>query len=166
MEKIERRFRNATAISNRPLTMTLVRLGDTSKFIAAIKEVLPQVEAKEAANAPAFVKYASISDMPHMVITGPDTGFLEDIGLISYSLNAGFFGLTREERRQWLRRYMDVQSKDERLGLLRSLHESALGEPIMVPLLVAPYAALARKPWKVGLSQLYANNQLWLIQAN
>ena len=101
-----------------------------------------------------------------MVLVGPDTGFLEDIGLISYSMNAGYFGLNADERKLWLKKYMDLQDKSHRLELLRALHEKALSEPIIVPLLSAPYAALARKPWKIGLSQLYANNQLWLIQTN
>lgn len=166
LAKIEEKIQTASRLPGQPLKMALVRLGDSTKFIAAVREAIPNIEAAPAEKSPAFLKFASISEMPHLVITGPDTGFLEDIGLISYSLNAGYFGMKKEEQKAWLKKYMDVQEKSDRLSMLKDLHEAALSEPIMLPLLVAPYAALARKPWKVGLSQLYANNQLWLIQAN
>lgn len=166
MAVVEKKFQSAKSIPEKPLSMTLVRLGDPSKFVAAIKAALPQIETTVAENSTSFQKYKSINDMPHMVLVGPDTGFLEDIGLISYSMNAGYFGLNADERKLWLKKYMDLQDKSHRLELLRALHEKALSEPIIVPLLSAPYAALARKPWKIGLSQLYANNQLWLIQTN
>ena len=166
MAVIEKRFQTAGPVPTKSLSMTLVRLGDTSKFIEAIKAVLPQVQAIEAENNPNFKKYKSISEMPHMVLVGPDTGFLEDIGLISYSMNAGYFGGTSEERKEWLKKYVEIQNKTDRLSLLKQLHEEALSKPTVIPLLVAPYAALARNSWKIGLSQLYANNQLWLIQRN
>lgn len=166
MAAIEAKYKRDFPAPTKPLKMTLVRLGDTSKFIAAVKAVFPQIEISEAEKRPDFLKYSSMDEMPHMVISGPDTGFQEDIGLISYSMNSGYFGLTKDERKLWLKQYMDIHDKNERLDLLTKLHEAALSQAIIVPLLTAPYAALARKPWKVGLSQLYANNQLWLIQAN
>jgi hypothetical protein len=148
------------------LKMSLVRLGDVSRFVIALQKGLPEVEIKEGSKNPEFLKYSDISDMPHMSIIGPDTGFQEDIGLITYSLNAGYFGMTKQEREAWLLSYMGVENKFERLDLLKRAQISALEAPIIVPLLTAPYAALARKPWKIELSQLYANNQLWLLHKN
>jgi len=166
MNRIDESFESPKLVPNKTLKLTLLRLGDTSKFIEAAKEAIPQVEVSEAKNSPDFTEYASPDDMPQMFIAGPDTGFLEDIGLISYSLNTGYFGLSKDERGAWLKRYMETLEKSRRLELLKELHEASLREPIIVPLLVAPYAALARKPWKIGLSQLHANNQLWLVQTN
>jgi MarR-like DNA-binding transcriptional regulator SgrR of sgrS sRNA len=166
MEAIEKKYDSAAALPSQHLKIAFVRLGDTSKFAAALKEVLPNAEISEQAKNTSFTTYASPSEMPHITICGPDTGFLEDIGLISYTLNAGYFGMDKDARQKWLQNYMSITEKGRRLELLRNVHESALSEPVIVPLLVAPYAALARKPWKVGLSQLYANNQLWLIQKN
>jgi hypothetical protein len=164
--KVDELFKTNTQIPNIKLKMTLVRLGDTSKFIQAIKSVLPDVEISEASKNPNFNKYDTAEEMPHMAITGPDAGFQEDIGLITYSLNAGYFGMDKDERRVWLKRYMDMPDKEKRLELLKSIHEKALSGPVVVPLLIAPYAAIIRKPWKAGLSQLYANTQLWLIHKN
>lgn len=164
LEAIDAKFDAAKDFQAKPLRIALLRLGDATKFIEALKGVMPNFEISETLNSPAFTQYKSPEDSPHMYIAGPDTGFLEDIGLISYSLNAGYFGLTKNAKTAWLRDYMDTLDKRARLKLLKDLHESALSEPVIVPLLVAPYAALAKKPWKIGLSQLYANNPLWLIQ--
>jgi ABC-type oligopeptide transport system substrate-binding subunit len=164
IEKIDELFKTPTEIPHIKLKITLIRLGDTSKFIEAIKSVLPDAEVTEAPKNPNFIKYDKTDDMPHMAITGPDTGFQEDIGLITYSLNAGYFGMDKEGRRQWLKAYMDTPDKSKRIEKLKELHEKTLRAPITIPLLIAPYAAIMRKPWKGGLSQLFANTHLWLIR--
>ena len=164
IESIDRSFSSMTASPSKNLKMTLVRLGDSGKFASIVRSAFPDFEIADAPKNPNFLKYDSMEDMPHMAITGPDAGFREDIGLITYSLNAGYFGMTTDERKAWLEQYMNEQDRTLRLKLLKVLHEKALAEPVIIPLLVAPYAALARKPWKIGLSQLFANNQLWLIQ--
>jgi hypothetical protein len=146
------------------LKAALVRLGDASKFVAAVKSAFPSVDVEEVQKNPNFVKYATIDEEPHFILSGPDTGFLEDISLISYSMNAGYFGMTPEERKQWIHSYMAEPSKETRLDRLKKIHEITLSSPVVVPLLVAPYAALARNTWKINLSQLYANNQLWLLE--
>jgi len=166
MQKIGAKFDAAGALPARPLRLALVRLGNAEKFVSAIKAAAPEIDAYESPKNPNFMKFTNPEDEPQLILSGPDTGFQEDIGLITYSLNAGYFGMTEAERKAWLVRYMDTLEKADRIDLLKSLHESVLSTPVIVPLLVAPYAAIARKPWKIGLSQLYANNQLWLIQAN
>src|ERR1039458_9666545 len=95
---------------------------------------LPNLEVTEATDSPDFLKEDDKS-MPHMYIAGPDTGFQEDIALISYSLNAGYFGMTKAAKSKWLADYMSIEDKDERLRRLRELHFKTLMEPVLVPLL-------------------------------
>ena len=166
IDRVEDLSKDMTEIKGAPLRLAMVRLGDTTKFVDSIKEALPQVDPYVSPKNPNFMKFNSVEEEPHLILSGPDTGFQEDIGLITYSLNAGYFGMDAEGRRKWLEHYMSVAEKAERLRLLKELHEKVLSEPVQIPLLVAPYAALSRKPWKINLSQLYANNQLWLLQAN
>ena len=104
--------------------------------------------------------------MPDIFLGGPDTGFMEDIGLISYSINAGIFGLNKEDGQKWLKQYMQILDKKERLKKLRELHFKVLSEGTLIPLISAPYVALARKPWRMELPQIYANNPLWLVKKN
>ncbi len=129
-----------------------------------IAEVLPQAECYKETNVPDFKKYDKLEDVPHAWIASTDTGFMEDISLISYSLNAGLLGLSKDQRSQWLADYMATDDKALRINKLKVLHYQALAEPAIIPLIASPYAALARKPWKMELSELYANNQLWRIK--
>lgn len=59
------------------------------------------------------------NEMPHMFIGGPDTSFTEDISLISYTVGAGFFGMSKFEQTQWLSKYSSINDKDERMAMLR-----------------------------------------------
>ncbi len=142
----------------------LVRLGDTKKISEALSTALPNSEIFETPKNPDFVKYSREEDMPQLCVIGPDTGFQEDIGLITYSLNAGYFAIPRSERAAWLADYMSIGDKTARLGRLKEAQYKSLSSVAIAPLLSAPYAALARHPWKIKLSQFNANNQLWLIQ--
>lgn len=149
---------------NKSLKLATVRVGDVSVFRSLLKEKLPTVQVEEGANVPAFTKYEHESDMPHMVIGGPDTGYSEDISLISYTLVSGVFGMAKTERAAWLEKYMAEPEKEDRLKLLRKVHESSIRNGILVPLLTCPYTAIARQGWEIGLSQLFANNPIWLIK--
>ena len=124
----------------------------------------PNIKITQDNKIPAFTEYSKSSEIPDVFLCETDTGFMEDIGLITYSINAGFFGLKKVEGQKWLKEYMQILDKKERLKKLRELHFKALSEGILIPLFNAPYVALARKPWKMELSQIYANNPLWLIK--
>jgi hypothetical protein len=153
-------------IDNLTIKISTVRVGDVEIFRKLINEFLPAAEIEEGKNVPAFTKYDSPSDMPHVAIGGPDTGYHEDISLISYMLVSGTFGMSPEERSAWLAKYMSLPKREERLEMLRTIHEESLRKGILVPLLACPYAAVTRQGWRIELSQLFANNPIWLIKKN
>ena len=146
--------------------MTIVRVGNQEIYKKQISAALPFAIVTEGTTLPAFQEFDTLSDMPHAHISGPDTGFNEDISLISYSLTAGFFGLSEKERQAWLAEYMSKPRKDDRIQMLQKIHEDALREALLVPLFSGPYTALARSGWKIHLSKILANNPLWLITKN
>ena len=150
---------------NKKIKLTIVRVGDLKTYKDPIEARLKSVEVSEGKTVPAFEKYESPNEMPHAFIGGPDTGFNEDISLISYSLTAGIFGLSPKERQAWLADYMGLQDKNDRLAKLKSIHEMALKDGLFVPLFSSPYTAIAQGGWEIRLSKLLANNQLWLVKA-
>lgn len=156
-------YENASSQKISNLKLSIVRLGDVKQYEPILNEHFDDIKIIDGKNIPAFIKYENYEDMPDCFISGPDTGFMEDIGLISYSMYGGFFGMNRQEGNKWLADYMKVLNKNKRLEKLRKLHLKSLEEAIMIPLVSAPYVALARKPWKIELSQIYANNPLWPI---
>ncbi|MGE0527850.1 MAG: ABC transporter substrate-binding protein [Bdellovibrionales bacterium] len=164
ISELEARRVQASGEIPRNLKLVLCRVGDKEKFISMFKDTLAGVKV-DTGTPPEFTRYERPEDIPHMFLAGPDTGFLEDIGLISYSLSAGLFGLTKPEREKWLSDYMLVTSKEERLAQLRALHKQVLNEPVIIPLMVAPYVALIREGWALDFPQYYGNNPLWQIRA-
>lgn len=146
------------------LRISLLKAGNIEQWAVPIQKRVPTAELYLDKVIPDLHDYSSPDDMPDAFIAGTDTGFMEDINLISYSLNAGFLGLKKSERAGWVKRYTDMPYKEERIVALRNLHFAALRNADIVPLVISPFIALARKPWRMELSELYANNQLWLVK--
>lgn len=145
--------------------ISLLKSGDMEFWSVPINRRVPNAKISLGKVIPDLHDYAAGEEVPDAFIAATDTGFMEDIGLISYSLNAGYLGLPKSERAGWVKRYMDSTSKEERIESLRTLHFNALREAAIVPLVISPFVALARKPWRMELSELYANNQLWLVKS-
>ncbi|OYZ24209.1 MAG: hypothetical protein B7Y39_01940 [Bdellovibrio sp. 28-41-41] len=144
----------------------LMKRGSFDAWSKPIKEELPLADCYHESGPPDLKKDLKPEDMPHAFVVSTDTAYKEDIGLISFSLNAGFLGVKKPEREKWLANYMATNDKDIRVQKLKALHFEALAAPIIVPFMATPYAAVVRKPWRMELSELYANNPLWLIKIN
>jgi hypothetical protein len=151
---------------NKDIKITTVRIGDNQVFKEHIEKNIPKVSVVEGENVPAFSKYKSIDDMPHAFIAGPDTGFNEDISLISYSLISGALGLPKAEVPGWLEKYMSLSEKKDRMVMLQAIHLKALENVAVYPLFACPYTALMQNGWHSKLSLIFANNPLWLITKN
>lgn len=146
-----------------PLRISLLKAGGIEQWATPINKRVPAADLFLDKVIPDLHDYADPSEMPDAFIAGTDTGFMEDINLISYSLNAGYLGLKKTDRAGWVQNYMKMPSKEERISVLRDLHFTALRNADIVPLVISPFVALVRKPWRMELSELYANNQLWLV---
>jgi len=154
------------AAPKKPFKLGFIKRGEANVWAEPINEVLPQAECYLEKYLPDLNPKMKFEDMPHAFIASTDTGFMEDINLISYSLNAGLLGLKKSERSVWLANYMALDDKPKRIQKLKELHFKALTEPAVVPLVGSPYSALVRKPWRMELSELFANNQLWRIKTH
>lgn len=129
-----------------------------------ILPILPKLKLIETKRYPDI--YDNSGEFGDMVIVRTDTGFLEEISLISYSMNFGFFGLDKTQNLAWIENYMRIEDKNTRLKQLKDLHLKALLEPIMVPLYNTSYVVLSNKKWSINFSQLYSNSQLWRLRKN
>ncbi len=149
---------------DRKIEIGILHQGDRGLWIEQIQKYLPNANCAPITNIPAFEKHESISQLPDAFIATTDISFQEDINLISYSVNAGLFGLSKSERAIWLKKYMTTEDLKERLQMLSKLQYNALSSPVLVPLVASPYTALVRKPWRFELSTQYANDPLWKIK--
>jgi hypothetical protein len=164
LEQAYSKVEEESDFTGKNLTLGFVRMGDLSSYIEGVHKVFPDLHMFETKSSLFFQENPSESEVPDMVISGPDTGFLEDISLISYTLNAGILGLSKVEARDWLKDYMETIEKKKRLKKLQKLHFDALIQPAVVPLVSSPYVALTKNPWKLNLPKYFANNALWLVE--
>lgn len=151
-------------ISHKKIRIGLIRSGEIDSWTEELKKFLPEADLYQETNVPDFQKYNSEAEKPDAFIASTDTGFMEDINLISYTLAAGFFGLSKDDRQKWLAHYMEIETKIDRVDQLKKIHYEALATATLIPIAVSPFVAVIKKPWKMELSELYANNQLWLIK--
>ncbi|MGE3610991.1 MAG: ABC transporter substrate-binding protein [Bacteriovoracaceae bacterium] len=143
--------------------LSLLRVGSAEDYKKYLSKDLPGIDVFEGTKIPTLAS-SKLEEMPHAFLAGPDVTFNEDISFVSYSINVGLFGMTKEERQEWLKTYMSILDKAERLELLKKLHFDSLMDGVIYPLASSPYIALLRKPWVSHLPQLFANNPLWTIK--
>lgn len=147
-----------------PLRVGYIRMGDMQEIEKAFKEKYKNAKFFETKRSLLSKLDLNDEQMPDLILSGPDTGFLEDIGLISYTLNMGILGLSKKEASDWLKDYMNNLDKTDRIKKLQQLHFESLIKPSIIPLMSAPYVALVRKSWKPKLPKYFANNSLWLLE--
>lgn len=143
--------------------LSLLRVGNVEDYRKFLDKELPGINVFEGTSIPTLATSA-LEDMPHAFLAGPDVTFNEDISFVSYSINVGLFGMSKDERQDWLKTYMSILDKSERLNRLQELHYEALVNGVIYPLSSSPYVALLRKPWTSHLPQIFANNPLWTIK--
>lgn len=146
-------------------TVAVLRIDEVSEIQKAVDSVVKGVRLSPSNKIPGMEK-GPVPDMPDLLFAAPDTGYMEDIGLISYALNMGIFGLDRAQAEKWLSSYMKMKSKEERFKRLRELHLNTLKNGFTVPVARSPYVAAIRPEWRIGYSQIFADESLWRIKRN
>lgn len=168
LSQVRTAFSEASEIQfdGKGVTAPIVRLALEKEFQEILSQVLPGITVRAGRN-PTFENYAGREkEMPLLFIAGPDTSFMEDIGLISYSMNAGYLYIAKPDQKKWLADYQNIGDKSERIAKLNQLHFHTIKEAIVIPIAVAPYVALISKDWNMGFSPVYAENKLWRISKN
>ena len=130
----------------------------------SLKLLFPCGRFEKIGKIPGFVNYTKEKiDEPDLYLMWTDMSFQEDIGLLSYYNGVDFFYWGGQDKAEWLRRYMAVGEKKNRLKLLRELHYQTLINAAVIPIAKSPYTAMVRKPWGLDFSKLYGSNRLWRI---
>jgi hypothetical protein len=131
-------------------------------LVEILKASLPDADCRT--DAIDYV-YGQSDGEPHVIIISTDTGWTEDFGFLSYSVKVGqFFPSDPEAGQAWVREYVEIQDKDERLARLRDIHLRALSEPWVVPIASQSYYTLVRSPWRYHGPKLFNSGALWHLR--
>lgn len=106
-------------------------------------------------------------DMEDASIVPGDTGFYENISLISYYMTTGSFGYDdKKSANKWIQNYIKIDDKSERLAKLKQLHFEVLAKGVIIPISLTPYYAVVRKDWKIDFHRHFAGTPLWMMRKN
>ena len=153
-----------SSITNK-VKVGLLRIDDESLIREKLKAKSKNIEIESLNKIPNFRSSKGV-DTPDAVIGKPDTGFVEDFGLVSYFMKLGLFGLSPKSSTKWLKKYMSLNEKAQRMKMLKALHFEVLADMQIIPLVNAPFVSLVRPNWSLNFSSFIADNQLWLIRKN
>jgi len=128
------------------------------KFKASLPEADCRVDAID------YV-FGEADGEPHVYLISTDTGWTEDLGLLSYSVNMKvFYPSDQAAGQKWVRDYVEITDKEERLARLRDLHFKALSDPWVVPIASQAYYTLVRSPWQYHGPKLFNSGALWHLR--
>lgn len=123
---------------------------------------LPKLIIKPLSGHPVFSALKQ-NEMPHMFFQQTDSSFKESINQLGYMITIKDIPLSIGDSERWLKNYMGIGDKTDRLKELRQLHFEMLSSPSVIPFAVSPYYAVSRKPWEITASTLYAGLPFWKI---
>ncbi len=95
-----------------------------------------------------------------------DTAFEDNLAFLGYNLTQGTFGLDPTESEKWMNNYMETEDVNKRFLMARELQFQSLKKGVMFPLFMAPYTALSRNGFQIGLSKYFATTHFWQIVKN
>ena len=159
---LESKTKDPTAAANIPFRLALLKSGSLEEWSRPLQSLLKRADIYR--EAPDYGFDGEATNGPHALISSVDTGFLEDIGLVSYMLGAGYFGLPKTASDAWISEYLALPERQARIEKLQALHYQALNRVVLVPLELSPFVALIRKPWRMQFPELFGDNPLWMIQ--
>ena len=127
-----------------------------------LNTIFTNLDVVQGKNYPGREK--NFNNLPDFYIAGVDSGFHEDISLVSFAISMDAFGLGEEKGKQWLDKYVQIENKQERIVMLRELHYLALVKGYFIPLISSSVTAIIRKGWSFDFSKTQVSLPLWKIQ--
>ncbi len=151
-----------------PMVGAMLRCPQIDPCSPILIRKLPQVKFYVTDQHPGFANERRAENLHDdeldFYIAGTDMGMTEDVGLISYAANAGFFDLNGKTPRDWLLNYLDERDPNTRKEVLIDLHYATIVNAVTVPLMISPYVSMAKKNWKFNHSTIFASDAIWRMR--
>lgn len=148
------------------VTSKKIRISVESFKLDFFKEIFSDYKNLEFIKFSGMPASKKIKDMEDAFILPGDTGFYENIALISYYMSSGSFGYNKSEANIWIQDYIKTENKSERLGKLKKLHFDILAKGLIIPISIVPYIAVSTNEWKLDFYKHFAGTPLWMMQKN
>lgn len=99
---------------------------------------------------------------PDIELSIIDSGFSDNISLITYSLNSAIFNKI-DKKDSWQANYLK-QSPHKRIEMLKQQHVTELNRFHTIPISTMPYVSIIRNKWKTNFSPIFLSSPYWRIE--
>jgi hypothetical protein len=98
-----------------------------------------------------------------LILMNQDIGYEESASFISYSLQSKFFGIENSKANKYLKRYLSLDDKNERVLLIKEMNRHIMNNATVIYLYFEEYVSRYRKTLKVVNSKNNAAIQFWKV---
>jgi hypothetical protein len=74
------------------------------------------------------------------------------------------FGVSKIEGDLWIKNYINIENKENRIKALQSLFFNLLSKPVVYPIGASPYWAIAREDLELNFPKLFPGSHWWKIR--
>lgn len=114
-----------------------------------------------------IVDIRTIYDFKNEIVDGylmsVDTGYQENISMISYIFKTGFFGDISNST-QYRDKFIDMEKTEKRVKFVEQLHENALASSYFVPLYISPYSLVGKEDFTSPVEKTFSNTRFWTLE--
>ncbi len=139
-----------------------IRVAVGSSFYQSLEPVLKRIKGIEITVLKNLRELEDISKKYDAFIVSGDTSFYESLSMVHYYFSVGAFG-DYSEGLSWMKDYMSILSKVDRLPKLRELHAQLLNDGLVIPLYASSYIAIGRQPMRMKISKFFAGTPMWMV---
>lgn len=150
---------NQKPIFSKPITFG-VHKDSYVKISEALKDN-PEILVKEFSRNPGTYP---LSQRPDVFLQTTDSSFNEDVSLMSYNISLEFFGMSKARGEEWLKSFIEISDKKERIKKLQLLQLELLTKPILYPIGASPYWAIAREDLEINFSKYFPGSSWWKVR--
>ena len=144
---------------NKPIVLGVLE-SSYDKVKDSFKEV-PEILVKSYKEDPGFLPE---DQRPDITIQTTDSSFNEDVSMLSYNFSMENMGKNKRDGDIWIKNYIDIESKEERIKILQNLFFEMLSTPSIYPVGASPYWAIASDDLELNFPKLFPGSHWWKIR--
>lgn len=111
-----------------------------------------------------FQVFYQLRKAPDIFMQVTDSSFNEDITLLGYNFSQEYFGLSKHEGKAWLKDFIEILNKEDRIKKLQDFQFEILKKPYMYPIGASPYWAISNNDLDLNYSKNFPGSSWWRIR--
>lgn len=139
-------------------------LGVEKDSYERVSNALKDKQGIEVKSYSEFPGLLPLSERPDIFMQVTDSSFNEDISLLGYNFSQEFFGLSKNDGKEWLSEFIEISNKEDRIKKLQEFQFEILNKPYIYPIGVSPYWAISNDDLVLNYSENFPGSSWWKVR--